>query len=218
MIVHDGADKSVREKLNQLTGLPEGYTPNLQSKWALLEASLEAEQHSKRRGFWMLRAAAVLFLFSVSAVMYFYLHRTAPMANPLQARSSVTPAPVPARQPVAPSIVQVVAQRPAPRPVRAVEQNTPLPQVEQPVINGVVPQTEVEAILATTEATIAVTKKKNKVRYEQMDFGNTVVTTGTLAQQIPPAKTFQIKLLSTDASYKADNKTATSPATFRIHF
>lgn len=53
-------DNIVQNKLNSLDTLPEGYTPNLESKWSMLEAGLEA--NTKTVITWKPIAAAALLL------------------------------------------------------------------------------------------------------------------------------------------------------------
>jgi len=56
-------NKIITSKLNELKTLPKDYQPNLDSKWALLEASLAPNTTDKKRGmFWMRSAAAVLLI------------------------------------------------------------------------------------------------------------------------------------------------------------
>ncbi len=52
-------DKQIREKLNSLDTLPEGYTPSLDSKWELLMAG---QPQKKERPVYMWYAAAASFL------------------------------------------------------------------------------------------------------------------------------------------------------------
>lgn len=62
-------DKQIREKLNSLNTLPEGYTPSLDSKWELL---LAGKPEKKERSFygWYAAAASALLLLSFS-FLYF---------------------------------------------------------------------------------------------------------------------------------------------------
>ena len=54
-------DKLIREKLNSLDTLPEGYTPSLDSKWELLMAGQPQKKEPKRQ-FWYAAAAGFLLL------------------------------------------------------------------------------------------------------------------------------------------------------------
>jgi hypothetical protein len=62
-------NKEIADKLDSLEGLPEGYEPNINSKWALVEEVLDEQKKTKRPGFiWMSIAAGLLLLISVSGV------------------------------------------------------------------------------------------------------------------------------------------------------
>src|SRR5688572_17026520 len=54
-------DKLIREKLNSLDTLPEGYAPLLDSKWELLMAG-QPEAKKSRQYFWYATAASLLLL------------------------------------------------------------------------------------------------------------------------------------------------------------
>src|SRR5690606_20729302 len=54
-------NKIIASKLDELKTLPKDYQPNLDSKWALLEASLSGKDKGKQRAaIWMRSAAAVI--------------------------------------------------------------------------------------------------------------------------------------------------------------
>lgn len=58
-------NKIIREKLEGLQGLPAGYQPSLESKWALIEAGLdEKKKGSVSPWMWVAAAAVVLVFFT----------------------------------------------------------------------------------------------------------------------------------------------------------
>jgi hypothetical protein len=65
--------KSIAEKLDSLVDLPEGYHPNLNSKWSLLEESLHNRSVIRKRADnkWIKVAACILILFSVGVWIMF---------------------------------------------------------------------------------------------------------------------------------------------------
>jgi len=66
-------DKAISEKLGGLDTLPQGYEPNLDSKWELLEASMsKRKDFSKRLVYvWISIAASLLILCSLGMSLYF---------------------------------------------------------------------------------------------------------------------------------------------------
>ena len=62
-------DKLIREKLNSLDSLPEGYAPSLDSKWELLRAG-KPEKKKTPVYFWYAVAASLLLLLSFGLIFW----------------------------------------------------------------------------------------------------------------------------------------------------
>src|SRR5688572_16512448 len=62
-------DKEIREKLNSLNTLPEGYSPSLDSKWELLCAGKPIKKRTSL-SFWYAAAASFLLLLSASLIFW----------------------------------------------------------------------------------------------------------------------------------------------------
>ena len=59
---------NIRTKLSTLNSLPKGYTPNLESKWSMLEAGLSGQ--TKRNTLWKpVRVAAMLLLLGGASLL-----------------------------------------------------------------------------------------------------------------------------------------------------
>jgi hypothetical protein len=61
-------NKIIVSKLEELTTLPDDYQPNLDSKWALLEASLSGKDKNKQRILFWMRAAAALIILGLAGM------------------------------------------------------------------------------------------------------------------------------------------------------
>jgi hypothetical protein len=59
MVMEMRSDKIIQDKINSVDDLPEGYSPNLNSKWELLQAGLKPEQNKKPVLYYIQRASAV---------------------------------------------------------------------------------------------------------------------------------------------------------------
>ena len=59
MVMEMRSDKIIQDKINSVNDLPEGYSPNLNSKWELLQAGLKPEQNKKPVLYYVQRASAV---------------------------------------------------------------------------------------------------------------------------------------------------------------
>jgi len=63
--MNDSESEIIASKLAELNVLPNDYQPNLDSKWALLEATLDVKDNEKKRGVFWMRSAAALLLFGL---------------------------------------------------------------------------------------------------------------------------------------------------------
>jgi hypothetical protein len=162
-------DNYIASQLEQLHGLPEGYAPNIHSKWELLEASLDQQRPSKKGVFWGWRLAASVVLIVALALLI-----RQPMAPTLETRTTATGLPVPTVPPT-PVSQQTQPAAPVKRniittiPVRSFTSSEMTEVVtippEEVVANTPTPASGEEVPLAN--------KKKMKARFMQMDFGET---------------------------------------------
>src|SRR5687767_4351937 len=80
-------DKQIREKLNSLDTLPEGYAPSLDSKWELLMAG-QPEVKKQTPYFWFAAAASIVLLLGFGFL--FLKNSTTP--NPMEIAGKTAPA------------------------------------------------------------------------------------------------------------------------------
>ncbi len=59
MVMEMRSNKIIQDKINSVNDLPEGYSPNLNSKWELLQAGLKPKQNKKPVMYYIQRASAV---------------------------------------------------------------------------------------------------------------------------------------------------------------
>lgn len=59
MVMEMRSNKIIQDKINSVNDLPEGYSPNLNSKWELLQAGLKPVQNKKPVLYYIQRASAV---------------------------------------------------------------------------------------------------------------------------------------------------------------
>jgi hypothetical protein len=72
MVMEMRSDKIIHDKINSVNDLPEGYSPNLNSKWELLQAGLKSEQNKKSVMYYIQRTsvvAAMLLLIGGSGLL-----------------------------------------------------------------------------------------------------------------------------------------------------
>jgi hypothetical protein len=63
-------DKIIRQKINSLDSFPDGYEPNLESKWNVIEAGLDERNKKKMIISWYrIVVAAMLFIIGVGSVL-----------------------------------------------------------------------------------------------------------------------------------------------------
>jgi hypothetical protein len=90
MVMEMRSDKIIQDKINSVNDLPEGYSPNLNSKWELLQAGLKSEQNKKSVMYYIQRAsvvAAMLLLIGGSGLLIIK-KPTKPITSSLQTNNN----------------------------------------------------------------------------------------------------------------------------------
>jgi len=201
----------VADTLNSLADLPHGYTPNLQSKWELLETGLAEQQPSKRAYVWYWRIAASVLLFALLSVLFKQPNLNDTVfkptqwvwSKPIQVKYSKPVASLPknttkqhyTQRSVTPSVSAVEIKTEVVTPPDQVAAHVP---VETPVVLPISPPT-----------------KKQKARYVQMEFGESSENTAPAPFL---ANGLQIKLRSSAASQTVETYKESNPKSLRIRF
>lgn len=185
-------DNIVKNKLNGLDTLPEGYTPNLESKWGMLEAGLEG---SRRRVWaWKPYAAAAMFLMLGGAGILLMKPKPKPRAE------------VPAmHMPVATAEKQAKAQLqntpgPAAKYIAKAKTLSYKPKIQHIAVTvnpdpNMQPETTVVSVLQPIqrEQPGAVTKTK-KPRFVEVDFNDAPVAAEKPSESVIAAQQFKFRI------------------------
>lgn len=85
-------DKLIKDKIDAIVELTDGYSPNLENKWDILQAALEQNREKKsRKLYWMrVSTAAVILMISGSLYLYFGTHNVSYPEATLQS-NKITP-------------------------------------------------------------------------------------------------------------------------------
>lgn len=169
------ATNSIAEKLESLDMLPTGYTPNLDSKWALLERSREGEKRVKRKGIFWMRAAALVLL--CSFILLFLPDREAALSivekspeKTIEHSSSLSRPKFPKASLKGQDATKHSANKKKISEMQIVEPGVQYEPIEQTALGNdslAGPQPPGELAVET------VATRKKKTRYVQMDFGET---------------------------------------------
>ena len=119
-------DRQIREKLNSLDTLPEGYAPSLDSKWELLLAG-KPEEKPRTPYFWYAAAASLLLLLSFGFL--FFSKSIEPKETTIANTKIAVPKPETIADPT-PETVAVFAQK----PTETIAAATPEKVIANPVI------------------------------------------------------------------------------------
>ncbi|MES2558144.1 MAG: hypothetical protein V4590_00270 [Bacteroidota bacterium] len=164
-------DNIVQHKLSSLDTLPEGYTPNLESKWSMLEAGFDGNK--KRIVAWKPIAAAALLLFLGGAALLLQQIKpqakaTAGQLNPTVVIAQTVPkttTPIPQKAPVLvkPGSIKPPTQQPR-LVARMPEVSNKIWEVELP---AVVEQPQESQVFANTPVV-----KLTKQQFVEIDFND----------------------------------------------
>lgn len=177
-------NKILAQKLGSLQTLPEGYSPNLSSKWELVQAAMEQRNHKARNR----KIAAVLFLMIVAGLATWSLSfrhpaiEEAPKTAPIRTRLRIQQPTAPVPQRIQPSslkpkritIIKTVNVLP---PVAKKDSVFLLPTLVQPPP----PSTDtVQQRRDTLRAVAPVARRRPKARIYQRDFEGIATSTDTV--------------------------------------
>jgi hypothetical protein len=164
-------DKLVQSKLNSLDTLPEGYTPNIASKWTLIEEALD-ERRTDRIAFRkiFLRIAACLVLLLISAALWMNSGNENIMTD--STTQTIDKPAENAQQDIHPE-----SQNATPQVAAVNKPNGKIHSIENTQVRSNVITVVEEELPVTAEENsaveVAVTEpvvKKNRKRYSQVDF------------------------------------------------
>lgn len=203
-------DKIISEKIGSVDTLPEGYEPNLESKWSVLETGLNKQQ---KKGFvisWpRIAAAAVLLLIGGGASL---------LLIKLQSPKPARPAANNVQKQTAPVNVQPVPHETAPQ-MAAVhtgktskgsshthqQQPAPVKQALQVAVHhedqqDSTPQEIAPAPVSEVQLANATPAKQQKQRYVEMDFNDQPIGPHAPSEQVLAAQQFRFRLGSNSVS------------------
>lgn len=210
----------IRTKLDSLDTLPEGYKPNLASKWEVLEAAL-GEQPERRTPMlvWIRRVSAVaaaLLLIGGSGVLL--INRPVKPAK----QKAVLAAPAAHQETLSiPAIEPNVAALSAPeynvsrgdKPHHALKKHEPL----QPAPEIELTASELPAPAAPAEVVAVVAEEPLTERYTEVDFNEPVIQAQPPSTALVKSQRFRFKLgLGNNEQVRATGNT--SPIGFKTGF
>jgi hypothetical protein len=190
------SDKIIQDKINSVDDLPEGYSPNLNSKWELLQAGLKPEQNKKPVLYYIQRASAVaamLLLIGGSGLLIIKkptkptasniitnnnnIVNAAPNAetvNAVEEKKATPSSPKTTKKVIVNAPIQLAVNTPNTSSDSSIQK---VEVVNQPIIN-----TTINEQVATTE------------RFTEVDFTSPIITPSTPTDVLVKAQKFKFKL------------------------
>ena len=211
---HNLDDQWIANQVSGLSDLPHGYSPNLQSKWELIETSLTEQHRSKRLVVLAWRIAASILLL---AGVFVLLKPTAAAPELQSAGSTANKLVKPETTPLPTAQTLPVVNAPTIKKQReplVTQHVTPVIVAEEPVV----PPEALEVVTNETvplKETVSIAKKKSKRRFEQLDFGDPVVVPAT-ATEVASGLHIKLRPLSTTNTMVSTQQK--NPIAIRIPF
>jgi hypothetical protein len=192
------SDTIIQDKINSVNDLPEGYTPNLNSKWELLQAGLKPKQNKKTILYYLQRAsavAAILFLIGGSGLLMIK-NPTKPTASSVKITTSNDYVASPNVEP----IHQVKIEKAVVTSSQKIK-NTEVNKASAVVENNLVKTTGIEVVQPNSKAVqptvdyasreqVAVITK----RFEEVDFTTPILSQKAPTDVLVKAHKFKFKL------------------------
>jgi hypothetical protein len=190
------SNKIIQDKINSVNDLPEGYSPNLNSKWDLLQAGLKPEQNKKPVLYYIQRASAVaaMLLLIGGSGLLIIKKPTKPTASNITTNNKYIVSVAPNTERV--NAVEEKKTIPSPQktnkkvmvnaPIQLAV-NTPNTSIDSStqkveVVNQPIANTTINEQVATTE------------RFTEVDFTSPIITPSTPTDVLVKAQKFKFKL------------------------
>lgn len=212
-------NRTIAAKLDELDTLPAGYAPNLESKWSVLEASLEGKKSGRKTFLVWARIAAILLI--CLSVTWLFLPRPETKTTVRVKTNEVQPA-LPLNDQPTPPIVKksdpvkkttsrkvkksLPAEVPVSLPVATLDH---APAADPMNVSPALPES---AVIAETPSA-----KKKKRRYMQVDFGDPVTDPGH-GTDMYYAKQLHFQLFGNNEPTEKTSQTNSRTALIRINF
>lgn len=196
MVMEMRSNKIIQDKINSVNDLPEGYSPNLNSKWELLQAGLKPEQNKKPVLYYIQRASAVaaMLLLIGGSGLLIIKKPTKPTASNITTNNKNIVSVAPNTERV--NAVEEKKTIPSPQktnkkvmvnaPIQLAV-NTPNTSIDSStqkveVVNQPIANTTINEQVATTE------------RFTEVDFTSPIITPSTPTDVLVKAQKFKFKL------------------------
>lgn len=214
MVMATPGEQIIKEKIEGLNDLPVGYTPNLQSKWEVLENGLKPEKKPLLFAWskYLSIAASLLFIGGASLLL---IKQTSTKPKP-QAAIVVQPKRKidVAKAPVLSTTIKVKQVYAKSSNIQKVSVEQVLPQTDTLKSNTTPP----DQPLALVEALVETIPAKKPKRFEEIDFNTPVIGASVPTQTYVESQKFRFRL-NIGGSAKITSSKPTQPEIgFRTSF
>lgn len=181
-------DKVIRDRLNALDTLPEGYMPNLASKWSVLEAGLE-NKRKKPVIIWKYVAAAAMLLM-IGGASLLLIRPAKPVADKVSDTNKTIVAPGISDNKTPQSIATTAVKKEI---IRSQKKHRPaVKKAEQPQLVAIASVDTNNTITQPQEPLAVVPVKTKKPRFTEIDFDDN--PTEKLSEPVMAAQKFRFKV------------------------
>lgn len=181
----------IKEKIDSVDTLPDGYTPNLGNKWELLEAGLVKQQEKKTVLFYirqMASVAALLLLFGGVGLFLIKQVQTTPAAKPATGFNSNRQAAK--KEAVNKTIITPVTKKNLRAKPAVIKMNvvlTPAVITEEPVMAFI----DSPKVMQTAAVEQVTAKAK---RFTEIDFNEPIISAKTSMENVVASQRFKFKI------------------------
>lgn len=196
MVMEMRSNKIIQDKINSVNDLPEGYSPNLNSKWELLQAGLKPEQNKKPVLYYIQRASAVaaMLLLIGGSGLLIIKKPTKPTASNITTNNKNIVSVAPNTERVN-AVEEKKAIPSSPKTTKKVMVNAPI----QLAVNT--PNTSIDSSIQKVEvvnqSTVNTTINEQVAtteRFTEVDFTSPIITPSTPTDVLVKAQKFKFKL------------------------
>lgn len=196
MVMEMRSNKIIQDKINSVNDLPEGYSPNLNSKWELLQAGLKPEQNKKPVLYYIQRASAVaaMLLLIGGSGLLIIKKPTKPTASNITTNNKNIVSVAPNTERVN-AVEEKKAIPSSPKTTKKVMVNAPIQLAVNTPNTSIDSSTQkVEVVNQSTFNTTINEQVATTERFTEVDFISPILTPSTPTDVLVKAQKFKFKL------------------------
>lgn len=210
-------NSTIQQKINSVTDLPHGYTPNLQSKWDLLEAGLNKQERKTSLFYFRYISGIAAALLLIGGAGLYIIKNNKPVTKPAAQQTQPL---FSVKEPIINEGIPATDKSITIKQKSANRINKTILPVKAEMSAEIIVQTSDSVVysIPSEEVQPALVSNKKASRFVELDFNEPVITDQAPSQVVVESKRFRFRIGSGNESNAGVESSGTSFFRFRKAF